>query len=70
LGPFSRFPWFSFQITVAFPFLEMDQSSFFSSAQAIRLPLASKYIPLLRPAGFRNVVSFPSTLHFRIRSLG
>src|SRR5688500_17919015 len=48
----------------------MDQSSFFSSAQATRLPVRSKYIPLLRPAGWRNVERVPSTLHFRIRSLG
>ena len=48
----------------------MDHSSFFSSAQAIRLPCASKHMPLARPAGCRNVESLPSTLHFMMRSLG
>jgi hypothetical protein len=70
LGPFSFFLSWSFQITVALPSLAMDHSSFFSSAQAIRFPARSKYIPLLRPAGWRKVVSLPSTLHFRMRSLG
>src|SRR6185503_5633785 len=48
----------------------IDQSSFFSSAHAIRLPALSKYVPLLRPAGCTKVVSLPSTLDFMMRSLG
>src|SRR5580692_8338231 len=47
----------------------MDQSSFFSSAQAIRLPLASIYIPLARPDGCMKVESAPSTLHSMMRLL-
>src|ERR1039458_6965497 len=47
----------------------MDQSSFFSSAHAIRLPLASMYIPLARPEGCRKVDRTPSTLHSMIRLL-
>src|SRR3954470_13158683 len=48
----------------------MLQSSFFSSAQAHRLPLLSKQSPLARPHGCMNVESLPSTLHFMIRSFG
>ena len=38
----------------------MRQSSFFSSAQAQRLPWRSKHRPLDRPQGCRNVESLPS----------
>src|SRR4051812_34917741 len=48
----------------------MRHNSFFSSAQARRLPLASKHRPLDRPHGCRKVLSLPSVLHFRMRSLG
>src|ERR1035437_5591339 len=48
----------------------MDHNSVFSSAQAMRLPLPSKYIPLARPAGSRNVDNLPSTLHFMMRLFG
>src|SRR5271154_5765993 len=47
----------------------MDQSSFFSSAHAIRLPLASMYIPLARPEGCMKEESTPSTLHSMMRLL-
>src|SRR5262245_66039450 len=48
----------------------MRQSSFFSSAQAHRFPLASKQRPLDRPHGLRKVDSLPSMPHLRMRSLG
>src|SRR4030095_15576311 len=48
----------------------MDHRAVFSSAQAIRSPPGAKYMPLARPAGWRNVDSWPSVLHFRMRSLG
>src|SRR5271170_141882 len=47
----------------------MVQSSVFSSAHAIRLPLASMYIPLARPEGCMKVESTPSTLHSMMRLL-
>src|ERR1022692_549144 len=47
----------------------MDQSSFFSSAHAIRLPLASMYMPLARPEGCMKVESTPFTLHSMMRLL-
>src|SRR5262245_61668550 len=48
----------------------MDHNSVFSSAQASRLPCASKHMPLARPAGSMNVDNLPSTLHFMIRLFG
>ena len=42
----------------------------FSSAQAIRLPSLSKYVPLERPAGLSQSEVVPSVLHLTMRSLG
>jgi hypothetical protein len=56
--------------TVTFLSGVIAHNSFFSSAQAIKLPLASKYMPFARPAGCMNVDSLPSTLHSRMRSFG
>ena len=70
LGPLSSLPSKSFTTTVTFFAGSIIHISFFSSAQAQRLPWASKHRPLDRPQGFMKVVSLPSVLHFMIRSLG
>src|SRR5580700_9477113 len=55
--------------TVTFLSGAMDHSLCFSSAHAIRLPLASMYMPLARPDGCMKVERTPSTLHSIIRLL-
>src|SRR6266446_7815143 len=69
-GPLSSLPSKSLTTTVALPAGSTRQSSFVASAQAQRFPWASKHSPLARPHGCRKVESFPSVLHFRMRSLG
>ena len=69
-GPLKYFPAMPFASTVIVLSGAIDHSSFFSSAQAMRLPDTVMNIPFARPAGCMNVESFPSVLHRRIRSFG
>ena len=69
-GPLSGLPSKRLASTVCEPSGAIDHSAVCSSAHASRCPFASKYMPLARPAGWRNVESVPSTLHFMMRLLG
>src|SRR5882724_1442689 len=70
LGPFRCLPLYNDTSTVTLPRVSIDHSCSCSSAQAIRLPFLSKYIPLERPAESKKTDSLPSVSYSHILLLG